>query len=194
MIGWLRSVLAHPALDADRPWPGRAAVVVLLWLSRMILPGDIAYDELDWSWCRGLGYAVAHGWQAGVDTVFTFGPLGFFATGVYVPELHRTQIRFAIAPGARRLRGRFGLLPDASRRSATGGSTFRAVLRAPGSREEILWERSLDPARAFGDRGLQSLDVRFDVRAPASLLLRTDAGPRRSPGREGTVWAAILVE
>lgn len=64
-----------------------AITCLLVWASRAVLPGDIRYVNLDRSWAEGLGYALEHGWQFGVDTVFTFGPLGSLSTGVTSPGL-----------------------------------------------------------------------------------------------------------
>ena len=64
-----------------------ATLVVCLWLSRMVLPGDIPYGPLDASWAHGLGDALAQGRRCGVDWIFTFGPLGYFSTGAYHPGL-----------------------------------------------------------------------------------------------------------
>jgi hypothetical protein len=105
-----------------------------------------------------------------------------------------SEIRFPVAPGARRLRGRFGLLSDDPRRTRIGSATFRVTLHAPGRDETTLYERSLDPLRSVGDRGLQPLDLRFDVEATAELLLRADPGPRAGSATDSTAWAALLVE
>ncbi len=64
-----------------------AALCVLVWASRMVLPGDLPYSDLDRSWCMGLAHALEHGWRFGVDTVFTFGPLGCLSTGLYLEHL-----------------------------------------------------------------------------------------------------------
>ncbi len=69
-----------------------ALLCLLVWATRMVLPGDIAYSPLDRSWAAGLGHALAHGWRAGVDCVFTFGPLGALSTAVYVPELFWVKV------------------------------------------------------------------------------------------------------
>jgi hypothetical protein len=58
---------------------GIAAIsFVLLWLSFLTFPGPQAL-EIDASWQLVLAHAVQQHWQAGVDYIFTYGPLGYFA-------------------------------------------------------------------------------------------------------------------
>lgn len=75
---------------APRPWPRRAAVcglVALFWVSLLALP-DYAYDvRLDGSWELALGRLMSARAQAGVDYIFTYGPLGYFYTTAYQPDL-----------------------------------------------------------------------------------------------------------
>ncbi|OUD14039.1 hypothetical protein [Thioflexithrix psekupsensis] len=51
---------------------------ILLWLSLIKLGGNPSID-LDPSWMLVLAHAFQHHWQAGVDYIFTYGPLGYFA-------------------------------------------------------------------------------------------------------------------
>jgi len=80
-----------PRPRRDSRWIG-VGLVLLVWTSRAVFPGDIAYSNLDRSWCLGLGHALLSGWRAGIDWVFTFGPLGFFSTAAYLPELFWTKV------------------------------------------------------------------------------------------------------
>jgi hypothetical protein len=64
--------------------------VFLFWLAAVQVPGYvgpfpgfIGPPLMDASWKQALGYALLNHWQAGVDYVFTYGPLGYFATGTY---------------------------------------------------------------------------------------------------------------
>jgi hypothetical protein len=54
-----------------------------LWLRLLTFPDA----TLDPSWCEPYGYFFTHRLQAGVDYMFTFGPLGYFNTYVYHPDL-----------------------------------------------------------------------------------------------------------
>jgi hypothetical protein len=62
---------------------GAVLAVLFLWLSLLAFPDFVAGDELDPSWAQALNYFYTHGYQAGVDYIFTFGPLGAFATRAY---------------------------------------------------------------------------------------------------------------
>jgi hypothetical protein len=54
------------------------SVVALTWLSTIYFGTPTASDALDPSWIQSLGYTFKHNFQAGVDYIFTFGPLGYF--------------------------------------------------------------------------------------------------------------------
>jgi hypothetical protein len=84
-----------------------ALLCLLVWATRMVLPGDLVYSELDTSWCLALGHALEHRWRAGVDYVFTFGPLGFLSTGAYVPGL--VGLKIFVWEGAFQLLGAVAL-------------------------------------------------------------------------------------
>jgi hypothetical protein len=70
----------------------RALLVLGLWLALLDFPKFVAGPELDRSWQQALGYFCTHRLQAGVDYIFTYGPLGYFTAGgaglpVYDAEL-----------------------------------------------------------------------------------------------------------
>jgi hypothetical protein len=50
----------------------------LLWLSFFSFPSPKMIN-LDTSWQQLLAYTFQHHWQAGVDYIFTYGPLGYFS-------------------------------------------------------------------------------------------------------------------
>jgi hypothetical protein len=54
-----------------------SSAVLLVWLSTLYFGGPTATWLLDDSWTQALGYAFKHNFQAGVDFIFTFGPLGY---------------------------------------------------------------------------------------------------------------------
>lgn len=61
--------------------------MVLFWVSLLALP-DYAYDvRLDGSWELALARLLRSRAQAGVDYIFTYGPLGYFYTTAYDAEL-----------------------------------------------------------------------------------------------------------
>jgi hypothetical protein len=61
--------------------------VFLFWLAALHFPGPVPVPALDASWEHALGHALLHRWQAGVDYIFTYGPLGYFAVDPYQDEL-----------------------------------------------------------------------------------------------------------
>ena len=76
----------------DQPTRGLALLLAFVWISHMSLPIPTSTPGLDASWRQVLGYAITHGWQAGRDFVFTFGPLGYFNPAPYDPALFWTKI------------------------------------------------------------------------------------------------------
>jgi len=54
------------------------AIVALVWLSMLYFGTPTATDHLDQSWNQSLGYAFKHNFQAGIEYLFTYGPLGYF--------------------------------------------------------------------------------------------------------------------
>jgi GT2 family glycosyltransferase len=68
----------------DQRTLGAVAIIVLMWLSHMTLPENTEPPNLDSSWHEVKAYELAHHWQAGVDTVFTYGPLGCFFVPPFV--------------------------------------------------------------------------------------------------------------
>ena len=68
------------------------ALAAVLWATRLGWPQPIGEPELDPSWQEAKGVELLRGMQVGVDTVFTYGPLGYFHTSPYVPELYAWKV------------------------------------------------------------------------------------------------------
>jgi hypothetical protein len=64
------------------------AITVALWARFLVFPTTVAASGLDPSWMQALGYFYRTRAQAGTDYVFTYGPLGFFATQVHDGALY----------------------------------------------------------------------------------------------------------
>jgi hypothetical protein len=62
-------------------------IVLVLWGALLDFPRRAADTGLDDSWAQALGHFLKHQAQAGVDYHFTYGPLGFFLTWTYEPDL-----------------------------------------------------------------------------------------------------------
>ncbi len=54
------------------------ALLSLLWLSLLYFGTPAATIGLDASWTQSFAYAFKNGYQAGVDYIYTYGPLGYF--------------------------------------------------------------------------------------------------------------------
>jgi hypothetical protein len=80
------------ARATDQRTLGVVAMGLLLWLSRIRWPKSTSGPALDASWEQAIGYALKNGFQWGADLVFTFGPLGYFNSGRYDPDLFFTKV------------------------------------------------------------------------------------------------------
>jgi hypothetical protein len=65
-----------------------AALTLVMWARFLIFPSMVAGGSLDPSWMQALAHFYRAGGQAGTDYVFTYGPLGSFATWAYDPDLY----------------------------------------------------------------------------------------------------------
>lgn len=70
---------------------------LFLWVACIELPGRAAGPQLDDSWSRCYGFFLTHRLRAGVDYIFTFGPLGYFYTIVYDADLFRLRYVWELA-------------------------------------------------------------------------------------------------
>lgn len=77
------------------------SLFILIWLSSLYFGAPASSTELDLSWLQGLGYAFKQHWQAGIDYVFTFGPLGYLShpTTPYDSDLFYLVVSWQIISG-----------------------------------------------------------------------------------------------
>jgi hypothetical protein len=64
------------------------ALTLVMWARFLLFPSLVAGASLDPSWMQALGHFYRTDAQAGTDYVFTYGPLGFFATWTHDPDLY----------------------------------------------------------------------------------------------------------
>lgn len=123
--------MLDPARDAA-PVNGRVGIqervllvgfALLLWLTRFSPIEAPATPELDASWAQALGYALVHGMQFGVDVVFTYGPLGWFAHSAWEPTLEPWKLWFF----------------EVAFRLALTGFFVHALTRVRGAIEKLLF-------------------------------------------------------
>jgi hypothetical protein len=73
------------------------ALTLVMWARFLILPSLVAGSSLDPSWMQALGHFYRTDAQAGTDYVFTYGPLGSFATIAYDPDLYWQRFVWELA-------------------------------------------------------------------------------------------------
>lgn len=88
----LRQSARGIAARTDQRTVGLLVLIGLMWLTHLTLPSRTGEPGLDTSWQEVKGYELVHGWQVGVDTVFTFGPLGYFHVAPYNADLFWTKV------------------------------------------------------------------------------------------------------
>ncbi len=101
-------------------------------------------------------------------------------------------IDFATTPDLDELTGGFGLLDTAwLNRDDTAPVDFAIAVVAPDGRETKVFERTLDPARASGDRGPQSFQFRLPQ--PLAGTLRFSARARSAAKNVPAFWSGLSV-
>lgn len=63
------------------------SLTLLVWIGGFYATEPSATDHLDMSWQQAMGEGLKARLRWGVDLIFTFGPLGYFARGTYDPQL-----------------------------------------------------------------------------------------------------------
>jgi hypothetical protein len=93
--------MSEPAANPRRrlaAWPVvLAALTLVMWGRFLIFPSYVAADSLDESWAQALAHFYRTGAQAGTDYVFTYGPLGTFATEAYDPGCYWQRYLWELA-------------------------------------------------------------------------------------------------
>jgi hypothetical protein len=67
---------------------GWSACILVVAVVTLAFPRYIATTDIDQSWGQALGYFYDHRLQAGVDYIFTYGPLGYFVSQIYDRDLY----------------------------------------------------------------------------------------------------------
>lgn len=88
----LRSMRCRVSCSMNQANLGMLLLGALLWISLLDFPHEPAATHLDSSWQQALGYAYKQNLQAGIDYIFTFGPLGYFHFSPYDKDLFWTKI------------------------------------------------------------------------------------------------------
>jgi hypothetical protein len=88
-----------PEPSASRPrraWPAWLLLGLLLWPAVLAPPTSVEPADLDVSWGQALGYFLKHRSQAGLDYVWTYGPLGYFTTTAFDPDLFGLKLAWEL--------------------------------------------------------------------------------------------------
>ena len=105
-----------------------------------------------------------------------------------------SALRWDLEPGRYRLRATYGMLDEAWQGvpDPTDGALVTVTLQT-GKRLDSLFRRLLEPHEAVEDRGLQPLDLEFEVPERAQLYLRTRVGWHENATRDWTFWQGITL-
>lgn len=87
---------ARPALAARiGGWIVFATLLLVVWMDQSVFPIGIAVQGPDGSFQTAFEHFFEHGYRAGVDWVYTYGPLGFIENLTYAPNLFFGRLIFA---------------------------------------------------------------------------------------------------
>ncbi|MDI1250143.1 MAG: glycosyltransferase family 39 protein [Lacunisphaera sp.] len=173
--------------------PGDGGRIILL-----ITPGpqfNAAFDWSYWRWIRAdttpLALLVEDAVLPPVRLETPGAPRqaefnGSFITVTGAPA----TIDFPAQPHLSELTGRFGLLDTAWTGPVQAGPVrFAVELVGPEGGTTVLFERSLDPARAAEDRGEQKF--LFRLPQPLAGLLRFSVRPGKNPAQAHAFWSGL---
>jgi len=104
------------------------------------------------------------------------------------------ELRFDPVPDRRAVRGRFGMLPASWAVEGNASVTFTVERIAYAGERRVLFERTLDPVRNAGDRGLQIFHVALPDDAIGQIVLRTSLPPDANPMIAWSYWAEMRFE
>lgn len=108
-----------------------------------------------------------------------------------------STLTYALEPGSRVVRGKFGIRPQAYAENnphPSDGAEFQVNLLRPDGSRDILFSRLLRPGQIPAERGLQPLSVEIPADASGQLEFIILPGPAGNPSSDWTYWADLVVE
>ena len=106
-----------------------------------------------------------------------------------------TELVFRAPTSIQHISGVYGIGEGAyGGKDATDGVEFVVSYLQKDGTEKVVFRRLLEPERAFGDRGMQTLDVKTPVPANADVFFRTLPGPANSFAYDWSYWGAVTLE
>jgi hypothetical protein len=104
------------------------------------------------------------------------------------------EVRFVLPRGARKLRARYGIVPEAYAVGRSDGVYFAVECLAPTGEAVLLWHRYLDPRQTAADRGTHDLELDLPAECGGGrLLLRTSDLPGKQPLWDWSYWTAVEI-
>jgi hypothetical protein len=118
--------------------------------------------------------------------------------GRYVLNAHApSELVFNPPAGASQVHAIVGL-PDASYAprgpAITNGITISIIAIGPKGRRQLLYQRSLDPAKVPTDRGPQNIRLVLPDQNTDQLIFRLGNGPDNNPTNDWAYWAGIEIK
>jgi hypothetical protein len=104
------------------------------------------------------------------------------------------RMTFPVPPGARSVRGQFGILPIAYERGKTDGVQFAVEYQPDGGPARVLFERYLDPLHNPQDRGFQNLAVALPGPGGGRVRLKTLNLPGKTLDWDWSFWTSIRIK
>jgi hypothetical protein len=103
-------------------------------------------------------------------------------------------LRWRLEPGRYRLSANYGMLDEAWQAAdpSDGALVFVALQR--GHEVEQLFRRLLDPRSAPEDRGVQPLELEFELLSAGDLYLRMRTGWNDNATRDWLFWEGVRIE
>lgn len=105
-----------------------------------------------------------------------------------------SEMHYDVSSGQHVLEFGFGVARRGARGDESDGVRFTVTLRQAGASDRVLFERFLDPVRNAQDREPQRAELRFQLLAPASLILATDPGPSGDATGDFSAWTHVALE
>ncbi len=108
-----------------------------------------------------------------------------------------STITYDLQPGARSIRGKFGIRPQAyapGSEHPSDGAEFQINLLRPDGSRDILFSRLIRPGQIPEERGLQPLNVELPEASVGQLEFIILPGPAGNPSSDWTYWSDLLLE
>lgn len=107
-----------------------------------------------------------------------------------------SEIVIPVKPGAKTINAVFGISEAAyapGRDAVTDGISVEILETDPRGFKRVRFRRDLDPAKVPGDRGPQSIELKFTEALTGELTFRFGTGPKDNATNDWAYWARIEI-